>query len=57
MKRLRFHLGTLVILVLILGFGFAALRGGAETATRVVSGQSTYQAPGHAGRVLVSVAH
>ena len=26
MRRLRFHLGTLVILVLLLGIGFAALR-------------------------------
>ena len=26
MRRFRFHLGTLVILVLVLGVGFAALR-------------------------------
>ena len=26
MRRLRFHLGTLVILILVLGVGFAALR-------------------------------
>ena len=31
MKRFRFHLGTLVILVLILGVGFAALRQSNET--------------------------
>ena len=31
MKRFRFHLGTLVILILILGVGFAALRQSNET--------------------------
>jgi hypothetical protein len=31
MRRFRFHLGTLVILVLILGIGFAALRESTET--------------------------
>jgi len=31
MKRFRFHLGTLVILILILGVGFAALRESNET--------------------------
>src|SRR5208337_4118511 len=31
MRRFRFHIGTLVILVLLLGFGFAALRESNET--------------------------
>ena len=31
MRRFRFHLGTLVILVLLLGVGFAALRESDET--------------------------
>jgi hypothetical protein len=31
MRRLRFHLGTLVIVVLLLGVGFAALRESNET--------------------------
>ena len=31
MRRFRFHLGTLVILVLVLGVGFAALRESNET--------------------------
>ena len=31
MRRFRFHLGTLVILVLFLGVGFAALRESNET--------------------------
>ncbi len=35
MTPLRFHLGTLVILVLILGVGFAALRQSNETWDRI----------------------
>ncbi len=31
MRRFRFHLGTLVILILVLGIGFAALRESNET--------------------------
>ena len=31
MRRFRFHIGTLVILVLLLGVGFAALRESDET--------------------------
>ncbi len=31
MRRFRFHLGTLLILVLILVVGFAAIRGSNET--------------------------
>ena len=31
MRRFRFHIGTLLILVLILGVGFAALRESDET--------------------------
>ena len=31
MRRFRFHLGTLVIIVLLLGVGFAALRESNET--------------------------
>ena len=31
MRRFRFHLGTLVILVLLLGIGFAALRESNDT--------------------------
>ena len=31
MRRFRFHLGTLVILILLLGVGFAALRESNDT--------------------------
>src|ERR1700722_7279503 len=36
MKRFRFHLGTLVILVLLLGVGFAALRESNDTWDRTI---------------------
>ncbi len=38
MRRFRFHLGTLVILILVLGIGFAALRESTDTWDSIIFG-------------------
>ena len=37
MRRFRFHLGTLVILVVVLGVGFAAIKESNESGTALLS--------------------
>ena len=55
MRRFRFHIGTLVILVLLLGVGFAALRESNETWDSSIFSLSNYPRTGgtpFAGRSL-----